>query len=90
MAVFIDEPMWPAHGTLWSHLISDTSLDELHAFAQQAGIPSRGFDRDHYDVPAERHETLVAMGAIRVNNRELVKLLQSSGLRISQRDRRGH
>ena len=30
MAILIDPPRWPAHGRLWSHLISDASLDELH------------------------------------------------------------
>ncbi len=33
MTVLIDTAMWPAHGTLWAHLVSDASLDELHAFA---------------------------------------------------------
>jgi len=33
MAILIDEPMWPAHGRLWAHLVSDTDLEELHAFA---------------------------------------------------------
>jgi hypothetical protein len=51
MAVLIDTPRWPAHDTLWSHLVSDTSLDELHEFAARMGIPRRSFDLDHYDVP---------------------------------------
>lgn len=88
MAVLIDQPMWPAHGTLWAHLVSDTSLEELHAFAQRAGIPRRGFDHDHYDVPAERHGELVTLGARLVGNRELVQRLQASGLRVSQKQRR--
>ena len=49
--ILVDPPAWPAHGRLWSHLVSDTSYDELHAFARRLGIPARGFDRDHYDVP---------------------------------------
>ena len=88
MAVLIDQPMWPAHGTVWSHLVSDSDLDELHAFAVRAGIPRRGFDRDHYDVPAERYAALVELGATPVGNRELVRRLEASGLRVSQRERR--
>jgi hypothetical protein len=88
MAVLIDQPMWPAHGTVWSHLVSDSDLDELHAFAERAGIPRRGFDRDHYDVPAERYDALVELGATPVGNRELVRRLEASGLRVSQRERR--
>ncbi len=63
MAILIDDPRWPAHGRLWAHLVSDASLDELHAFAAANGIPRRGFDRDHYDVPDEAHARLVAAGA---------------------------
>ena len=53
MSVLIDPPTWPARGRLWSHLVSDSSYEELHAFARRCGVPERGFDRDHYDVPAE-------------------------------------
>lgn len=89
MSVLIDQPIWPAHGTLWAHLVSDTSLQELHDFASTAGIPRRGFDHDHYDVPAERWDELVALGAEPVSVRELVERLQASGLRVSQREKRG-
>ncbi|WP_369124872.1 DUF4031 domain-containing protein, partial [Mucilaginibacter sp. 5C4] len=60
MTVLIDQPTWPAHDTVWSHLVSDVSLEELHGFAAANGIPLRGFDLDHYDVPAHRYEALVA------------------------------
>lgn len=88
MAILVDEPLWPNHGTLWAHLISDASLDELHAFAGAAGLPAGGFDHDHYDVPAERIDALVAMGARRVSPKELVRRLIASGLRVKERDRR--
>lgn len=83
--LLIDPPAWPAHGRLWSHLVSDTSFDELHAFAEGAGIPRRGFEGDHYDVPEELHDAVVAAGAVATDGRELVKRLQRSGLRISKR-----
>ncbi|PJJ63447.1 DUF4031 domain-containing protein [Compostimonas suwonensis] len=88
MTVLIDEPRWPAHDTLWSHLVSDSSLAELHAFAQAAGVPARAFDLDHYDVPAARYAALVGAGAVPVSNRELVVRLIGSGLRVKGRDRR--
>ena len=55
VTVYIDPPIWPGHGHLWSHLISDQSYQELHDFAARIGIPRRGFERDHYDVIAERY-----------------------------------
>ena len=85
MALLIDSPRWPAHGRLWAHLVSDTSLAELHAFAAVIGIPARSFEGDHYDVPAERHGEVVAAGAVLVEGRELVKALQRSGLRLPKR-----
>jgi hypothetical protein len=85
VAVLIDPPGWPAHGRLWSHLASDVSLDELHAFARRAGVPERSFEGDHYDVPEERYAAMVAAGALPVPGRELVRRLQGSGLRRPKR-----
>jgi hypothetical protein len=89
MTVLIDQPIWPAHDTLWAHLVSDHSLDELHSFARAAGIPERGFDGDHYDVPLHKWDALVALGATPVSVREMVTRLRDSGLRITQREKRG-
>lgn len=88
MTVLIDQPMWPAHNRLWAHLVSDSSLEELHAFAENARLPRRSFDLDHYDVPEERYDDLVSAGAEPVSNRDLVRRLQASGLRVTQRERR--
>ncbi|TAM70138.1 MAG: DUF4031 domain-containing protein [Microbacteriaceae bacterium] len=88
MTVLIDQPMWPAHGTFWSHLVSDESLAELHAFAAANDLPARSFDRDHYDVPRRRYDELVAAGAYPVRMRELVERLRESGLRITPAQRR--
>lgn len=87
MTVLVDEPMWPAHGRLWAHLVSDSSLEELHALAARAALPARGFDLDHYDVPAERISDLVALGAERVSAHDLTRRLIASGLRVRARDR---
>lgn len=86
--ILIDSPMWPGHDTLWSHLVSDESLEELHAFAGAHGIAERAFDLDHYDVPAAAFDRLVAGGAVAVSNRDLVVRLAASGLRVSGRERR--
>ncbi|MBK0419005.1 DUF4031 domain-containing protein [Leucobacter sp. CSA1] len=87
MAILIDPPAWPAHGTLWSHLVSDTDYDELHAFARRLGIPRRGFDLDHYDLPAARYEEAVARGALPVTAKDIVHRLRDTGLRVRQIER---
>lgn len=81
MALFIDPPVWPAHGRLWSHLVSDASFEELHQFAAAHSVPRRGFERDHYDVPARAYDPLVAAGATPVSSREVVRRLTAAGLR---------
>ena len=86
--ILIDDARWPAHGTLWAHLVSDSDLDELHRFAAANDIPRRGFDRDHYDVPASAGDGLIAAGATHVSGHELVRRLIASGLRVTARERR--
>jgi hypothetical protein len=80
--ILIDPPNAPGRGRLWSHLASDTSYDELHVFAREIGVPERGFDRDHYDVPAEWYDKVVEAGATPVSSRELVSRLVRAGLRV--------
>jgi hypothetical protein len=79
--IVIDPPAVPRYGRMWSHLASDTSYDELHVFAEGLGIPARGFDRDHYDVPSEYYDAAVAAGALPVTSRDLVVRLVRAGLR---------
>ncbi|MGO0575381.1 DUF4031 domain-containing protein [Ornithinimicrobium panacihumi] len=85
MTVFIDPPLWPAHGRLFSHLVSDRDLAELHEVAALAGLPERAFDGDHYDVPEERHADCVAAGAVPIGATELARVMRDSGLRVRKR-----
>ena len=81
MTVYIDPPTWPGHGRMWSHLVSDASYGELHAFAESIGCPPRAFERDHYDVPSHRYDDAVRAGATEIGSRELVRRLTAAGLR---------
>lgn len=85
--ILIDPPFWPAHGRIWSHLVSDESYDELHAFAARVGLPPQAFDGDHYDIPQERYAAVVAAGALEVSGGQLIRRLIASGLRIPARNR---
>jgi hypothetical protein len=55
----------------WSHLVSDTSFEELHRFAGELGIPRRFFQGDHYDLPAHLRARALELGAVPVSTREL-------------------
>ncbi|MFI7541383.1 DUF4031 domain-containing protein [Actinoplanes sp. NPDC049599] len=79
--ILVDEPHWPGRGRLWSHLVSDLSYAELHAFAEMLGAPRRAFDRDHYDIPETRFPMALWLGATLVRPRELSARLRTTGLR---------
>ncbi|MHC5262979.1 DUF4031 domain-containing protein [Streptomyces sp. UC4497] len=81
MTVYIDPPTWPGHDRMWSHLVSDVSFDELHAFAEKLGVPPRAFERDHYDIPSHRYVDAVRAGAVEIGSKELVRRLTDAGLR---------
>ena len=51
------------------------------------GIPPRAFERDHYDVIAERYGAALAAGAEPVDSREIVRRLHAAGLRRRKRSR---
>ncbi|MBH1936079.1 DUF4031 domain-containing protein [Streptomyces sp. AV19] len=81
MALYIDPPLWPGHGRMWSHLVSDASFEELHAFAARMGLPPRAFDGDHYDVASSAYGDAVRLGAVEISSREVVRVLVGAGLR---------
>ena len=79
--ILIDPPLVARYGRTWSHLVSDTSFEELHAFASGAGLPPRAFHRDHYDVPSELYPVMLSAGAEPVSTRVVVARLVAAGLR---------
>ena len=79
--ILIDPPAvarWDPRG---SHQASDTSKHQVPPIAPPHGVPARGWDRDHYDVPADAYDALVAAGAVPVTSREIVVALRAAGLR---------
>lgn len=67
------------------HMMSDASLEELHAFASKIGLKRRWFQahplHPHYDLTtAHKRALAVSMGAKQVTSKELVATyLQKSG-----------
>lgn len=83
--ILIDSPLWAAKGRVWSHLASDTSYEELHAFAAHVGLHPRSYDGDHYDVPSERYDEVVAAGAAPTSARVILARVEAAGLRFRKR-----
>lgn len=81
VAILVDSPIWPWRGRWWAHLVSDESYEELHVFAARLGIPREAFQGDHYDVPADLRERAIALGAVPVSGRDLIRRLTRAGLR---------
>jgi hypothetical protein len=77
MAVLVDElreypyVRWTVKH--WCHMVSDTSFEELHAFAASLGIPHERFQRDHYDLPPQLRERAVQQGAQEVTISDLAQ-----------------
>jgi hypothetical protein len=69
-------------------MVSDESLQELHDFADQLGIPPRAFHGDHYDLPQYVRDKAVQLGAEPVASKELVRRLGAAGLRLTATQRR--
>lgn len=87
MTILVDPAVWPWRGRRWAHLVSDESLDELHAFAARLGVDPRLFEGDHYDIIADWRLEALALGAEAVDSRELVRRLRASGLRLTPAQR---
>ena len=90
MAILVDElreyPGVELPFTVWCHMASDGSFDELHEFAARLGLRRAWFQRDHYDLPAHGRAAAVALGAEEVATGEL--LLRMAGPRGDRARRR--
>ena len=82
MAILIDSFRNGARGPIryWhrrcGHLVSDSSLEELHEFAANLGLRREWFQRKsipHYDLTGAVYNLALARGAILVSSREIVR-----------------
>ena len=70
-------------------MVSDSSVDELKEFAAELGLPDRGFQGDHFDVPEHMREIAISSGAREVSTREILLALYQSGIRKPPSQRHG-
>jgi len=82
MTIYIDKAEWVTKAKnprkQYAHMISDTSLEELHFFAAQMGIKRHFFHQSrackHYDISGEQIQKVLSAGAYEVSSKEIVKL----------------
>ena len=69
----------------WCHMVSDSSLEELHVFAQRLGLRREQFQEHgrlpHYDLRPEVREKALSLGAKTVSSKELFKRGREAFLR---------
>ena len=73
--ILVDETRHHRSGW-WCHMVSDRSVEEMHAFASEIGLRRRWFQdgpRPHYDLRPSKRRLAVAKGAMEVNTRVLVR-----------------
>ena len=97
MAILIDSFYNGARGPVryWrrrcGHLVSDTSLEELHRFAESLGLRRELFQEKsvpHYDLTGEVYGLALARGAKLVSSREIVRRAVRMDGRPKMRPRR--
>ena len=87
--ILIDTAIWPWRDWLWCHMVSDTSIEELKDFASKLGIPDKGFQGDHFDVPEHMRQIAIDQGAKEVTSREILRALYAAGIRTRPSERHG-
>jgi hypothetical protein len=70
-------------------MVSDTSIEELKEFAGKLGIPDKGFQGDHFDVPEHMRQIAIDHGAKEVSSREILRALYAAGIRKRPSERHG-
>nr|WP_295382621.1 DUF4031 domain-containing protein [Pseudoxanthomonas sp.] len=92
MSVYVDDAVHAWRGQRWAHLMAD-SLEELHAMAQQLGIPRRAFQNKtsgaHYDVTADLREDAIRLGAVPISRHQDRALVKAVIARAKEQGRGG-
>jgi hypothetical protein len=82
--VLIGKREYKYRGMLMSHMAADT-LDELHKMAAKIGVDWKHFQdkpgKPHYDICKTKKGIAIKLGAVEVNDREIISLYQNSYMR---------
>ncbi len=77
MTIYVDDLReWPGKRSQWCHMATDGDLAALHDLATRIGV-RRYFQNHsvhpHYDLVPSKRRMAVALGAVEVDSKELVK-----------------
>ena len=80
MAVYVGTREYRYGRMLMSHMAADT-IEELHQMAQEVGVAKRHFQnkqgKPHYDICKQNKLKAIELGAIEVNDREIIELYRA-------------
>lgn len=84
MTVYVDSMKARLGRMIMCHMLADTD-DELHTMAEQLGIKRKwhqkpGTPHSHYDICKAKRAKALELGAVEVNNRQLVSLIKKKRL----------
>jgi hypothetical protein len=74
MTVYVDDYRARFGRMTMCHMAADT-VEELHEMARQIGSQRGWFQGDHYDIPIFRRRLAIALGAVEVTRREMVRII---------------
>jgi hypothetical protein len=76
MTIYVDTTRQYPSG-LWCHMATDGSIEELHRFAERMGLSRSRLQHHrlvpHYDLRPLLRERAIALGAIEVSSKELLR-----------------
>ena len=80
MAVYVDNMKAIYRGMIMSHMIADTQT-ELLEMADKIGVQRKwiqdyGTSLEHFDICMSKRKKAVALGAIEINMRDLVRMVK--------------
>jgi len=89
--IYVDDYEGKFGRMVMCHMISDTSLDELHEFAARLGLKREWFQNDgrtpHYDVCKQKRERAIVLGATSLpiaNRKEWLRIIsRARGLKAT-------
>lgn len=77
MAVILVDRLRQYPSGYWCHMVTDSSLEELHDFALRLGLRRERFQQHerlpHYDLRPQMREWALALGAQAVSSKELFR-----------------